>query len=73
VDEIKGDEESDLIPPSKRKANSIGTLNNDLIESYAFHLALVGIAILIGWIMQVLIEKYVRIEMPLFPMAMIGG
>jgi len=73
VDEIKGDEGSDLIPVSKRKANSIGTLNNDLVESYAFHLALIGMAILVGWIMQALIEKCLHIEMPLFPMAMIGG
>ncbi|MFS8541165.1 MAG: hypothetical protein LOD89_03655, partial [Tissierellales bacterium] len=72
-DQIKGGQERDIIPVSERKANSVGTLNNDLIESYAFHLALVGIAILIGWIIQVLIENYIGIEMPLFPMAMIGG
>ena len=72
-DQIKGDIKGDIIPHSRRKANSIGTLNNDIVESYAFHLALIGIAILIGWIMQALIENYIGIEMPLFPMAMIGG
>ena len=72
-DQINGNKESDIIPVSQRKANSVGTLNNDLVESYAFHLALVGIAILIGWIIQALIENYIGIEMPLFPMAMIGG
>lgn len=72
-DQIKGGQERDIIPVSERKANSVGTLNNDIVESFAFHLALVGIAILIGWIIQVLIENYIGIEMPLFPMAMIGG
>ena len=72
-DQIKGGQEREIIPVSERKANSVGTLNNDIVESFAFHLALVGIAILIGWIIQVLIENYIGIEMPLFPMAMIGG
>ncbi|NLX61324.1 MAG: sodium:glutamate symporter [Tissierellia bacterium] len=72
-DQIKGHMDGDIIPQGKRKANSIGTLNNDVVESYAFHLALIGIAILLGWIIQGLIEKYIGIEMPLFPMAMIGG
>lgn len=72
-DQIKGGQERDIIPVSERKANAVGTLNNDIVESFAFHLALVGIAILIGWIIQALIENYIGIEMPLFPMAMIGG
>lgn len=71
--QLKANEESDIIHPSRRTFNSIGTMNNDIVESFAFHSSLIAIAILIGWIIQGLVEIYIGIEMPLFPMAMIGG
>ncbi|HHY04514.1 MAG TPA: sodium:glutamate symporter [Thermoanaerobacterales bacterium] len=71
--ELNINAENDIIDPSEREANSIATINNDVVESYAFHSSLIAIAIFIGWIFQGLVKKYTGLEMPLFPMAMIGG
>jgi ESS family glutamate:Na+ symporter len=74
-EEIKG-----LIPPEKRKHGSISTISPDALEPFAFHVALVGVAILIGWYMlngikslSANMEPDLFKAFPLFPLAMLGG
>src|SRR5699024_2279955 len=63
---------NDIIPRKSQKSNATETLNPDMVESSAFHLGLIFIAILIGWFMQQFIGMFVN-GIPLFPLAMIGG
>ncbi|WP_054950728.1 sodium/glutamate symporter family protein [Numidum massiliense] len=62
----------DLLPRDKQSVGAKVTLNKDAIESFAFHAALISLAILIGWGMQVVIGQWIA-GMPLFPLAMVGG
>lgn len=64
--------EDDAIPVEKQKSNSVNTLNHDMVESFAFHMGLILIAVTIGWFMQQFLASYVK-GIPLFPLAMIGG
>lgn len=70
--ELSSNEGEDLIPVEKQKPSAIETLNPDMIESTAFHLGLIGIAVIIGWFMQQVLALVVT-GIPLFPLAMIGG
>ncbi|MBM7095172.1 hypothetical protein JSY36_05320 [Bacillus sp. H-16] len=63
----------DLIPSNEQKPSSVTTIQNEIIDGYAFHLALISVAIFIGWILQSILIQYLVPSMPLFPMAMIGG
>ncbi|MBD1382981.1 sodium/glutamate symporter [Metabacillus arenae] len=58
--------------PQEKTASSYNTINEDVVESFGFHLALIFIAVLIGWGLQQLIIPYVA-GVPLFPLAMLGG
>ena len=57
-----------------REASSYFTISQDVIEPFAFHLGIIGIAVLIGrlivWAFGVF-SGYTKL--PLFPFAMIGG
>lgn len=63
---------SDIVPGGDRASSGSVTLNKDLVDNLAFHGALIAVAILLGWILQHLVEFLVP-GMPLFPLAMIGG
>ncbi|WP_367339789.1 sodium/glutamate symporter [Aminivibrio sp.] len=65
-------EDSDILSDKKQTPGSVVTISKDVIESFAFHTALIAIAILIGWFMQKSLANFVK-GMPLFPLAMIGG
>ncbi len=59
---------------AEREASAKGTINNDVVEPFAFHLGIIGIAILIGRAITYgfgLVFGYT--SLPLFPFAMIGG
>ena len=71
-DSIVLDDSSDIIPKEEQKPNAVNTINPDMVESFAFHIGIISIAILIGWFMQKLIVQFVP-GVPLFPLAMIGG
>jgi ESS family glutamate:Na+ symporter len=75
VDQISG-----LIPEGKRKSGAWMTISPDALEPFAFHVAFVGVAILIGWYLLTGIkslsadmEPDLFRSFPLFPLAMIGG
>ncbi|MFD1385299.1 sodium/glutamate symporter [Oceanobacillus oncorhynchi subsp. oncorhynchi] len=61
-----------LIPKSEQQSSSVKTVQSEVVEGYAFHVAIISIAIFIGWILQTIIEPFVP-GMPLFPLALIGG
>ena len=56
-----------------RPVGSSITISNDVVETFAFHFGLIGIAVLIGWIIVWLSRTYLNFSIPLFPFAMIGG
>ena len=64
-----------LIPERYRHSNSMATVASESIEPMAFHFAVVGLAILVGWLMLAGIRQIhpVVAGFPLFPLAMIGG
>jgi ESS family glutamate:Na+ symporter len=75
LEQIRG-----LIPERNRKSGAWMTVSPDAIEPFAFHVAFVGIAILIGWYLLTGIkslsahtETDLFQSFPLFPLAMIGG
>ncbi len=69
-----------LIPEGQRRATGRITVAPNAIDPLAFHLAIVGLAILIGWSLLTVIQYFsARMEpdlfrsFPLFPLAMVGG
>ncbi len=65
-------ETKDYTPTEEKKANAYETVQSGVVESFAFHLALIGIAIILGYIIKWLLGFLVE-GLPLFPMAMLGG
>lgn len=59
--------------PENRPIGSSITINKDVVETFAFHFALIGIALIIGWIIVWIVKTYFNFSLPLFPFAMIGG
>ncbi len=64
-----------LIPEDKRFPSSSATVASESIEPLAFHFAITGLAILIGWVLLAGVRQLhpVLQGFPLFPLAMIGG
>lgn len=60
------------ISEEKREPGSYTTISGDVVDGFAFHAALLLIAVLLGWFMQKILETFIP-GLPLFPMAMIGG
>jgi len=71
--QLKENNKNDLIPKSEQKSGSLVTINKDVVEPLAFHLALISVAILIGWVLLYYLKGLTGLKLPLFPMAMIGG
>lgn len=71
--QLKENTQADLVPKEKQKAGSLVTINKDVVEPLAFHLALISVAILIGWVLLYYLKGWTGLRLPLFPMAMIGG
>jgi ESS family glutamate:Na+ symporter len=79
-----GSDESEIIPEGKRPEAGKLTVNSDVIETLSLHIAVVGLACLIGWLIKfglgeigdsVENEKWQMIfhAIPLFPLCMLGG
>lgn len=66
-------EVKEVFPEGERKPSSYGTINSDVIEPFAFHLGIIGIAILLGRAIQYGLSQVVPFSLPLFPFCMIGG
>lgn len=64
----------EIFAEGERKASSHATISSDVVEPFAFHLAVIGLAILIGraivWGFGVVFHYN---GLPLFPFAMVGG
>ncbi len=78
LDESKGIPEfkkRGLIPEKERFSISKATVASESIEPLAFHFAITGLAILIGWLMLAGVRQIhpVVSGFPLFPLAMMGG
>lgn len=69
-----GNTAKEIFAENERKASSYGTISNDVVEPFAFHLGIIGIAILIG---RAIVWGFGKIfgytGLPLFPFAMVGG
>lgn len=64
-----------LIPEKDRFTASRATVASESIEPLAFHFAIVGLAILVGWVLLAGIRQMhpMLAGFPLFPLAMVGG
>ncbi len=63
----------EVYPEGEREPSSYATVSQDVIEPFALHIGVVGLAILIGWTFINLVKATFAINLPLFPFAMIGG
>ncbi len=58
---------------SERQPAAYGTISSDVVEPFALHLGIIGIAILLGWEITTVLKSFIKLNLPLFPFAMIGG
>jgi ESS family glutamate:Na+ symporter len=65
--------DSETYTEETKKPAAYTTINGDIIESFAFHSALIGIAIFIGRLIVWGVDTVFQFSLPLFPFAMIGG
>ncbi|MBN1672775.1 MAG: sodium:glutamate symporter [Kiritimatiellae bacterium] len=83
-DHMTPEEQAGMYPPAQRPSAGLQTASPNSIDSLALHLAVIGLAILIGYaIQQALVkteslfpamqEKQILAGFPLFPLCMIGG
>lgn len=63
----------EIFPEGERKASTYTTISGNVIDTFAFHAALIGIAILIGQAIVKAFAYFFDFSLPLFPFAMIGG
>ncbi len=61
--------------PDARQPSAMGTVRTSVLDPFTLHLAVVLIAVLLGWVLQQAIrDLHSSMEgFPLFPLAMIGG
>lgn len=72
VEKIALTAQSDFTDKKEEKANAYETVGSNVVESFAFHIALIGLAIIIGYVIKWALSFIVE-GLPLFPMAMLGG
>ena len=84
MDELSSEELAGLYPIDKRPSAGAQTTSADSVDSLALHLAIIGIAVMIGYAFKIglmTIESTLRVSsgsiifsgFPLFPLCMIGG
>lgn len=56
-----------------KKPSAYTTISKDVVEGFAFHGALIGISIYIGYIIVYVVDYFFTFELPLFPFALVGG
>lgn len=64
---------SDLIPREEQPIAGRATINTEVVEPLAFHFSIVALAVLVGVMVHLLLERATGLTLPLFPLAMIGG
>lgn len=67
-----GEVAGDVVPDAEARVEARGRLNRGALDNLAFHFALIGVAVLIGYGLKVLVDLVIT-GVPLFPLAMIGG
>lgn len=72
IEELSLAETQDFIPVSEKRSNAYETVQSGVVESFAFHVALIGISIILGYVIKWALGFLVD-GLPLFPMAMLGG
>ena len=68
-----GEETSDLFGKERSQIGSNITISQDVIEGFAFHLSLIGVAMFIGWLLVRACKIYLKFSIAWFVTAMIGG
>lgn len=63
----------EIFPEGEREAAAYTTVSQDVVEPFALHMGVIGIAILIGWFVIQTVKAVFHYSLPLFPFAMIGG
>lgn len=63
---------SDVLPESEAHVESRGRLQRASLDNLAFHVSLVAVAIIIGFVLKHFVDMVIT-GVPLFPLAMIGG
>jgi len=53
--------------------NSIGTISSGVIDSFTFHIGLVGVAMIIGWFLTKIVKTYLHFSLSWFITSMLGG
>lgn len=71
--DLVGEHKKDLIPKTEQQSAAVVTVNKEIVEPLAFHFALIAMAIVIGWLLLYGMESLTGLNLPLFPMAMLGG
>lgn len=66
-------EAKEVFDEGERTPSTYTTISGNVIDTFAFHAALIGIAILIGQLIIKLFAYFFNYSLPLFPFAMIGG
>ncbi|QIB65123.1 sodium/glutamate symporter [Kineobactrum salinum] len=73
TDKIASKTSADIIPKQEQPAGAFVTINKEVVEPLAFHFGLIALAIMVGMVLLYLLERATGLNLPLFPMAMIGG
>ena len=63
----------EVFDETDRKPSTYTTISSNVVDTFAFHAALIGIAILIGQTIVKILKLILNSSLPLFPFAMIGG
>lgn len=68
-----GGDAKETFEGEERKPSTFETISGNVIESFAFHAALIGLSILLGQLIVKVFAYFFNYSLPLFPFAMIGG
>ena len=68
-----GGDEKETFDETERKPSTYNTISGNVIESFAFHAAIIGLSILLGQLIIKVFDYFFHYSLPLFPFAMIGG
>lgn len=73
TEKASADNNVEIYEEGSRPVGAYTTISSDVVETFAFHLGLIGIAVLIGYEIVWVVRTLFAYGLPLFPFAMIGG
>lgn len=75
ADQVRGKQPAGLLPPASRRPIAMSTVSSVMIEPFTLHVAVTGLAVLIGWLLLAALQRVNPAfdGLPLFPLAMLGG